>query len=250
MRRDWRARRKICRRTGRRANVWDVTRPVPGEWRGVERSAGPRRTAGWSWERSGDDGPTTCHIGRRPRPDSRCPRARAACARRCPAPRCRHGHRQPAPSVGARRRHVRPARVRAAGDPDAPAALAGRGDDRPGAGRHQRGHARPVRQHRRRRRPPRPGRAGRHRPRPRRLRRAAGLPHHRRGPPAARPGEVAVHRPGDARRRADPGRRPARSGLRRRRPRRAGPPRRDRRRRRGGAPGLAADRVARRAVDG
>ena len=44
----------------------------------------------------------------------------------------------------------------AAGHPDAAAALAGRGDDRPGDGRHQGHHGRPVRQHRRRRPPHRP----------------------------------------------------------------------------------------------
>ena len=88
-------------------------------------------------------------VGRR-RPDrahrAAVPPLGDACARRG------HRRRQPAAPLGPRRRRVRPARVRPAGDPDAAPPLAGRGHDRPGRRRHRRRHARPVRQHRRRRR--------------------------------------------------------------------------------------------------
>ena len=203
---------KICRQAGRRANVSvAVARPVRGRlaWsRTVERDT--RATAGSSArERSrDDDGRTPADIGRRPRPDRAA--ARAPCPRSAtrlrPVPRpasaaCPHRSVHDAAAF-ALREYDLPA------IPTLPAALAGRGDDRPGGRRHRRRHARPVRQHRRRRRP----RSTRTAPVVTDLGHdafggAAGVPRHRRGPGAARAGQVAVRRTGHARRRADPRRR-------------------------------------------
>ena len=159
-----------------------------------------------------------------------------------------HRRRQPAAPLGPRRRRIRLARVRRAGDPHIAAPLARRGHDRPGRRRYRRRHPRAVWQHRRRRRCSRPRRRGAHRSRQRRLHLDADVPRHGRGARPARSGQVAVRRSGHAGCRTHARRCAVRPRLRRRRTRGPRPPHGAGGRRRHGAAAIAAARVARRAL--